>query len=117
LKEYEPYLLDVLDRIAKIKRYIEGYDYESFCDDEKTSDAVIRDIEVIGEAIRHVPDDLRQKYPAIPWKLIAGMRDKLIHDYLGVYLEYVWNVASSRINELESDISRILAEEKLHLRE
>lgn len=112
MKEYEPYLLDVLDRIAKIKRYIEGYDYESFCDDEKTSDAVIRNIEVIGEAIRHIPDDLRQKHPTIPWKLIAGMRDKLIHDYLGVDLAYVWNVASLRIDELESDINRVLQEEK-----
>jgi len=112
LKEYEPYLRDVLDRIAKIRRYIEGYDYESFCDDEKTSDAVIRNIEVIGEAIRHVPDDLRQKYPKIPWRQIAGMRDKLIHDYLGVDLEYVWNVASMRIDELEADIKGILEEEE-----
>ncbi len=112
MKEYEPYLRDVLDRIAKIRRYIEGYDYESFCDDEKTSDAVIRNIEVIGEAIRHVPDDLRQKYPKIPWRQIAGMRDKLIHDYLGVDLEYVWNVASMRIDELEADIKGILEEEE-----
>jgi len=112
LKEYEPYLRDVLDRIAKIRRYIEGYDYDSFCDDEKTSDAVIRNIEVIGEAIRHVPDDLRQKYPKIPWRQIAGMRDKLIHDYLGVDLEYVWNVASLRIDELEADIKGILEEEE-----
>jgi len=112
LKEYEPYLRDVLDRIARVKRYIEGYDYESFCDDEKTSDEVIRNIEVIGEAIRHVPGDLRQKYPTIPWKSIAGMRDKLIHDYLGVDLEYVWNVAFIRIDELESDINRILQEEQ-----
>lgn len=112
MKEYEPYLRDVLDRIAKIRRYIEGYDYESFCDDEKTSDAVIRNIEVIGEAIRHVPDDLRQKYPKIPWRQIAGMRDKLIHDYLGVDLEYVWNVASMRIDELEADIKGILEGEE-----
>lgn len=112
MKAYEPYLRDVLDRIAKIKRYIKGYDYESFCDDEKTSDAVIRNIEVIGEAIRHIPDDLRQKYPKIPWRQIAGMRDKLIRDYLGVDLEYVWNVASSRVDELESDINRILEDEK-----
>lgn len=110
MKGYEPYLRDVLDRIARIKRHIAGYDYESFCADEKTSDAVIRNIEVIGEAIRHVPEDLRQVYPAIPWKSIAGMRDKLIHDYLGVDLEYVWNVASLRIDELESDISEILAD-------
>lgn len=112
MKEYEPYLRDVLDRIAKIRRYIEGYDYESFCDDEKTSDAVIRNIEVIGEAIRHVSDDLRQKYPKIPWRQIAGMRDKLIHDYLGVDLEYVWNVASMRIDEREADIKGILEGEE-----
>lgn len=112
MKEYEPYLRDILDRIARIKRHIKGYDYESFCDDEKTTDAVIRNIEVIGEAVRHVPDAFRQRYPAIPWQSIAGMRDKLIHDYLGVDLEYVWNVASFRIDDLESDINRVLQQEQ-----
>ncbi len=112
MKEYEPYLRDVLDRIAKVRMYIEGYDFERFCNDEKTVDAVIRNIEVIGEAVRHVPDTIRQRYPHVPWRLIAGMRDKLIHDYLGVDLEYVWNVASMRIDELEADIEGILAEEE-----
>jgi len=98
LKEYEPYLRDVLDRIARIKRHIEGHDYESFCDD--------------GEAIRHVPEALRRKHPDIPWKSIAGMRDKSIHNYLGVDLEYVWNVAFIRIDELESDINEVLQGEQ-----
>lgn len=98
--------------IAKIRRYVAGYDFETFSGDEKTADAVIRNIEVIGEAIRHIPDDLRQRYPDIPWRQIAGMRDKLIHDYMGVDLEYVWNVASVRINDLEADIRIILTDGK-----
>jgi len=90
LKDFKPYLHDILDRIARIRRHVAGYDYESFCADEKTVDAVIRNIEVIGEAARHIPGDTRQQYPEVPWKSISGMRDKLIHNYLGVDLEYVF---------------------------
>jgi uncharacterized protein with HEPN domain len=112
LKAFEPYLFDILDRIVRIRQFIEGHDYHSFCADDKTSDAVIRNIEIIGEAVRHVPEHIRQKYPDIQWRQIAGMRDKLIHDYLGVDLEYVWNVASKRLEELETAIKRVLQEEK-----
>lgn len=112
MKEYKPYLLDVLDCIAKIKRYIHDHDFETFCSDDRTADAVIRNVEVIGEAIKQVPEIVRKKYPDIPWRQIAGMRDKLIHDYLGVDLEYVWNVADKRIDGLAKEIKAIIDREK-----
>ena len=112
MKDFKPYLLDTLDCISKIKTYIQGYDFEKFVEDGKTADAVIRNIEVIGEAIKHIPDEIRVKYPDIPWKQIAGMRDKLIHDYLGVDLEHIWNVAARRIDELAQNIKEILEREK-----
>jgi uncharacterized protein with HEPN domain len=82
--------------------------YEQFKSDKKTLYAVLRSIEVIGEATKHVPDEIRARYPTVPWKEMAGMRDKLIHDYLRVDVETVWLVVKERIPTLKPVIEEIL---------
>lgn len=78
------FIEDILEAIRRIERYTEGMSYEEFLEDEKTQDAVLRNLAVIGEAVENIPDDIRQNYPEINGKVAAGMRDKLIHEYFGV---------------------------------
>jgi uncharacterized protein with HEPN domain len=102
------YLDDILDAIIKIDKFIEGLSFEQFQDDEKTIDAVIRKLEVIGEATKNVPQDTRSKHPDIPWKEMAGMRDKLAHEYFGVRLDVVWSTIKTRLPQLRPMIHVVL---------
>ncbi|GHB56532.1 HepT-like ribonuclease domain-containing protein [Persicitalea jodogahamensis] len=106
------YLEHMLDCINKIQQYTAGFDEETFLASSLVQDAVIRNFEIIGEATKHLNSDFRAKYPAIEWKKIAGMRDKLIHDYIGVDLWAVWAVVEEVLPELEIQISEIIAIEK-----
>ena len=101
---------DIVKYIVLIEKFISGMDKEKFGQDVKTQYSVIRGIEVIGEATKNLPVDFKDKYPDIPWKDIAGMRDKLIHAYFGVSLEKVWLVAKKDLPELRLKISNILRE-------
>ena len=89
-KKYEPYLKDISNSIISIENFIKGMNYDQFKKDDKTSSAVIRKLEIIGEASKYIPDDIRQIYSQIPWKEMAGMRDKLIHAYSEVDFKLVW---------------------------
>ncbi|GIV16049.1 MAG: hypothetical protein KatS3mg022_1484 [Armatimonadota bacterium] len=84
--------------------------YEQFAVDKKTLNAVLRSIEVIGEAVKHVPEEIRQRYPDIPWKEMAGMRDKVIHFYFGVDTKIVWNSITERIPAIQTRLQTILEE-------
>ncbi|MBL7092901.1 DUF86 domain-containing protein [candidate division KSB1 bacterium] len=86
------YLNDILSSIDKIFEFIQGFDFEDFVDDDKTSSAVIRKLEIIGEAVKNVPDEIKNQYPDIKWREIARMRDKLIHWYFGTDYDIVWKV-------------------------
>jgi len=88
------YLADIVEAIGKASAYLEGVTREDFGDDEMRQDAVIRQLMVIGEAASAVSDDLRANSPAIPWRLIRGMRNTLVHEYFGVDLDIVYNVAT-----------------------
>ncbi len=109
----DPYLYieDIINSIKKIKRYTAGMSFGDFIRDEKTIDAVIRNLEVVGEAAKNVPEEIRQKYPQIPWKEVAGMRDRLIHAYFGVDLEIVWQTIVSDLPKLESELVKIIKKE------
>lgn len=106
------FLMDILEACKRIESYLEGLNYPDFLANEEKQDAVIRNIEVIGEAVKKLTPLLKKKYPEIDWKKIAGMRDKLIHFYFGVRLEVVWAVATGEIPELKKAIKKILREER-----
>lgn len=97
----------ILDCISNIKNYTKGFDEEDFLRNKLIQDAVIRNFEIIGEATKHLNSTFREKYPNIEWKKIAGMRDKLIHDYMGVDLWAVWGVVEDLLPNLEQDINQI----------
>jgi uncharacterized protein with HEPN domain len=104
------YLSDILDVSGKISKFIGGLDSTRFAADEKTFFAVIRGLEMIGEAARKIPPSVRQKYPQIPWREITGMRDKLIHDYMGVNVTVVWKTVTEDLPALEPRIREMLNE-------
>ncbi len=100
MRDFEVYIEDILQAIDSIQTYTEGLTYEIFVDDKKTVDAVIRNFEIVGEATKQIPLVVRQEYPKVPWREMAGMRDKLIHRYFGVQLDVVWKTVRERIPAL-----------------
>lgn len=102
------YIRDILNNMELAEGFVKGMTYEEFVSDTKTNHAVIRCIEIMGEAAKHVPEDVRQKYPEIPWKDIAGMRDKIIHLYFKVSLEKVWLVLKEDIPKLKPLIKKVI---------
>ena len=101
------YLEHIMDSLNKIIEYTKGLDEKEFLSNELIKDGVIRNFEVIGEATKNISDDFRQKYPDIPWKKMAGMRDKLIHDYMGIDYWKVWDTVIYDIPSLKQDIKKI----------
>lgn len=113
-REISDYIDDIVDAMNKVLKFVEGISYEEFAQDEKTIFAVIRAIEIIGEAVKNIPDDIRREYPAIPWRGMAGMRDKVVHGYFGVNLKVVWETVQERIPEVKPLFEKMLKDlEKL----
>ncbi|HJW89568.1 MAG TPA: DUF86 domain-containing protein [Anaerolineales bacterium] len=109
-RKFSVYIRDMLQNMLDSQDFIRGMSYEEFTADKKTINAVLRSIEVIGEAVKHIPDDIRNIYPIVPWKEMAGMRDKVIHFYFGVDVETVWLVVKERIPEIMPILYKILAD-------
>ncbi len=107
-RNYRVYLSDILDALRNAREFVKGLSCEEFIADKKTVSAVVRELEVAGEATKQLPASVRKKYPQIPWSDMAGMRDKLIHFYFGVDLEIVWETVKTRIPELEPLIEACL---------
>jgi len=107
-EEFLDYVDDVVEAMDDAERFVEGMEYRDFVKDKKTAYAVTRAVEVIGEAVKNIPDSVKKRYPRIPWKKMAGMRDKLIHEYFGVDLRRVWNTVKKDIPELKPMFEKIL---------
>lgn len=103
----QDFLLDIVNAIDRVMSYTSDMTYDEFKDDRKTQDAVIRNIEVIGEATKNLSSELRTSYPDVPWSDMAGMRDKLIHHYFGVDNRLVWSAATEELPALLTDIQEI----------
>lgn len=96
-REYKDYVTDMLDAIEKIGKFTKYMQLQDFKKDDKTVFAVVRALEIIGEAVKKIPATVKNKYKQIPWRKIAGMRDKLIHEYFGVNIPVVWRTIKEDI--------------------
>jgi uncharacterized protein with HEPN domain len=101
-------LSDILDSIDKIKRYTEEHSFETFIEDSKTLDAVIRNFEIIGEAANRLPEDFKDTHSGINWFRIRGFRNRIVHDYMGVDYQIVWTIIEKDITQLAADIKKIM---------
>ena len=97
-RDWRLYADDIVEACGKIRRFIAGMDYDAFIADERTRDAVIRNLEIIGEAAKNLPDEDTANAPQIPWRLVCGMRDVLAHGYFGLSLKVVWDTATTQID-------------------
>jgi len=110
-KDNTVYIRHIYDAIKRLEEYLKGIDYESFLNNNLLQAGVIRELEIIGEASKKLGNDFKKQYPEIPWKNIAGMRDKLIHDYFGVDLDAVWETVERDIPELRNNLKQIIGNE------
>jgi uncharacterized protein with HEPN domain len=106
-RAWRDYVADILTSIQEVENFTHGMDFEDFASDKKTVNAVVRSLEVMGEAAKRVPETVRLRYPDVPWKRMTGMRDKLIHEYSGVDLEIVWGVVKTELPPVKPLIEQI----------
>lgn len=109
-KDNTVYLKHIRDATEKIEKYLKDVNKEKFYQDTLIQDAVSHEIQIIGEAVKHISSDLKRKYPDILWRDIASMRSKIVHDYFGINLEIIWLATTKQVPELKEDIKKILAD-------
>ncbi len=107
-RDYTILLYDILDAIIKIEKYTYGMDYEGFCNNDMAVDAVIRNFGIIGEVSAHIPEEVKHKYPKVPWDKMKGMRNIVIHEYFGVEHDILWRTIKSSLSPLKEQIAQLL---------
>lgn len=110
------YLNDISEAAENIRSYVGDMTFENFKNDRMRIDAVVRNFEVIGEAVKNLSDDLKTQFPATDWKAVAGFRDTLIHGYFGIDLEILWDIIVHKIPVLQKEIAAIIAHEKAKIK-
>lgn len=110
MRDHRLYFDDILEASKRIDAYIEGLSIAKFKKSTLVADAVVRNLEIIGEAIKHIPAQIREKHPEIEWKKIAGLRDILAHEYFGIDLDVVWDIIKNKLPNLRKQIRRLLNE-------
>jgi uncharacterized protein with HEPN domain len=108
-RDSKVYLDDILQAARKIQSYTAGLDLETFRRDEKTVDAVVRNLEIIGEAVKNIPGAIRERNADLGWKKIAGLRDILIHEYFGIDREIIWDIVENKLGDLADRVTEIIA--------
>ncbi|MFA5354602.1 MAG: DUF86 domain-containing protein [Thermodesulfovibrionales bacterium] len=107
-RTYLDYLNDILQSIDDVGTFIKGMSFKDFLHDKKTINAVVRSIEIVGEAANHIPKVMRDKTPDVPWREIVGMRNKIVHEYFGVDNEIVWKTAKHYLPKLKSQLATLV---------
>ena len=108
-REWRLRIEDILEAIHKIQRYVSGLSFDDFCADDKVVDAVVRNLEVIGEAARHIPPAIESRYQDLPWVEMRGMRNILVHEYFGVNLPILWHTIQQNLPPIIEKLDKILA--------
>jgi len=107
-KNHKIFLEDILESIDRIEKYVKGKNKEEFLNNHEKQDAIIKRLEIIGEAVKNISPEIKKKHPEIPWKDMAGMRDILVHEYFGVVMDRVWDTAKNDIPKLKKQIKELL---------
>lgn len=111
-REWKLFIEDILESIELIKNYIKNMGFDDFKRDRKTIDAVVRNFEIIGEASKFIPDDMRKKYENVDWKGIVGLRNRIAHEYFDISLSIVWHIVTEELPILEEQMKGILEQSK-----
>ncbi len=104
-------LNDIRQAIDRIEQYIKNMSFDAFSDDQKSVDAVVRNLEIIGEAASRLPDEFKEKYSEIEWYKVVGLRHRIVHEYFGIDLEIIWQILQKDLPELRQKITRIMSDE------
>ncbi len=109
-RDYRAYLEDILEAAGAAREFVAGMGKDELAKDRRTRDAVVRNLEIIGEAAKKLPAQMRRDHPEVEWKKIAGLRDILVHDYFGIDMDIVWDIVQNKLAVLVEQVQRILDE-------
>ncbi len=112
LRDYRAYLEDIVEAADAAREFVAGMSKEDLTKDRRTRDAVVRNLEIIGEAAKKVPDETKRSHTEVEWKKIAGLRDILVHDYFGIDMDIVWDIVQNKLPTLVQQVRSIVAESK-----